>query len=179
MKRSRLELLKNALKALPVCTTMSGAVLGYLERHEVGHTLLMTMSKVTMKQPADPLLWHEILQNVAIVSAMGLTSGMALTCFGLAALHHVSVEEDSPDRQARHMSIGTFIPTRFKTYFKKKHVEEHEKTTQKATAKYDKKRQEEKAETKEILEIGTEGVRAKKFGKKASNQNPGNPPRRK
>jgi len=172
MRWKQLELLKNGFKALPVFTTMGGALFGYLEGHEMGHNIMAAMGGVTVQQPTDVLPWYEVWQNVGIGVAMGLTGGMALACFGIAATHHIPVEGDSPGRHRRGGGIGAFIPTRFKTYFKKSDVEDHDKSIHKTAVKYDKKRREEEAEVKEILEIGTEGMRAKKFGKKTIIQKP-------
>ena len=175
MRRSRLELLKNGLMALPVFTTLAGAFFGYLEGHESGHNILATI-KGTVPDPlveAEPLPWYEVLKNAAICSAMGLTGGIAVTCFGMVATHNISVEPDPLDRQARRTDSGEFVASNIKTYFKKSDVEDHLKSTIRTTEKYDKKKQEQKAEATQILEIGTEGIRAKKLGKTISSKKTG------
>ena len=144
---------------------MGGALFGYLEGHDLGHNVLATMRGMPEKPPDVEISWIEILKNMVIGTGMGLSGGIALTCFGLAATHHIPITEDTLDRQ-RIKTGAEAMATRFKTYFKRKDVEEHVRSVQKMAEKHDKKRQEKEVEEKEILKIGTEGVKIKKFGKK-------------
>ena len=165
MRRSRLELLKNCLKAFPVLTTGIGAVFGYYEGHELGHDVMAAVKGLPARDPEYVMQWYEILENVIIAGLLGLTGGVAMTCFGMAFTHHIPIEEDPIDYAARGKD-GKFVPVHLRTYFKKQDVEDHKKSITKVAEKYEKKKQEQAAEAQEILKIGTSGIREKKFGKK-------------
>jgi len=163
-----MELVKNALKAFPFLTTLAGAFFGYLEGHEMGHNILATIQRKPLHLLMLEPTWEEILRNIGIGAALGLTGGIALCCFGMVATHHITVVPDPLDRQKG--GIGRFAATRFKTYFKKSDVEENVRSTQKMAEKHEVKKRELEAEAKEILKIGTSGIRAKKLGKLADSK---------
>jgi len=168
LTRTKMELVKNALKALPFFTILGGAFFGYLEGQEIGHNVLATIRRIPQPPiPVEPTL-EEVLRNIGIGAALGLTGGIALCCFGMVATHHITVVPDPLDRQKG--GIGKFAATRFKTYFKKSDVEENVRSTQKMAEKHEVKKREQEAEAKEILKIGTSGIRAKKLGKLADSK---------
>ena len=175
LTRTKWILLKLAIKTLPIVTVLGGALFGYLEGHEAGHNIMATMRGIPVKQSIDGLPWHIVLQNTAIGAALGLTGGITLTCFGLVISDLMTVVDDPVSRMAKgagSSGISGAGSMSGKTYYKRQDVEDHERSTQKVAEKYDDKRQKEEVEKKEILEIGTDGVRAKKLGKKVEKKVP-------
>ena len=168
MKQAHMDLAENALKAFPVLTTIGGALLGYADSLEHGHHFVANIRGVVVVPPAIGLPWNEVLITIAIAATLGLTGGIAFLCFGIVTLHQIPVEDDPFRQVGTRTEAGEIAATKAIIYFKKSDVEDNERSTQKAASKYDQKKQKEEAEKKEILELGTEGIRAKKFGKSPS-----------
>ena len=168
LTRTQFELLKLALKVLPLVTTIFGALSGYVQGQAKIHDILVAMHATEGAQNTDGFLLHVLLEHIVIGSALGLTGGIVLSCFGLVLLDCIVVVAEPVKRFTRDTDTvsGVSRATGIPVYYKKQDVDEHERSTQKVAEKYDAKRQKEEAETKEILEIGTVGIREKKLGKK-------------
>ena len=153
---------------------MGGALFGYLEGHDVGHNILAAMRGMEMKQFPDGLPWYVVLENTALCTVMGLAGGVAVSCFGHIFLDCAMVAVESANRRTRDADTGSSVsgPSSKKIYYKKHDLEDHNRSTQKIAEKYDNIKQKEEDEIQEILEIGTNGIRAKKLGKKVDNKNP-------
>ena len=152
-------------------TILGGVAFGYLEGHEKGHNVLATIRGIPPPlcptEPQEPT-WDEIATNIGIGAALGLTGGIALCCFGMVVTHHITVVTPPPNRQGRGMESGASGTNKSKVYFKKKDIEDNERSTTKTADKYEQKKKEQEAEAKEILKIGTSGIREKRFGKKTA-----------
>ena len=174
LTRTQVVLLKLALKALPVATTMGGALFGYLAGHDIGRTLAATIHGVTAEPSVDAIPWRIVWENAAIGIALGLTGGVALSCFGLIFSDFITVTDDPDSRYTGSTGGGVEgsagNKAYNKTYYKKYDVGDHERSTQKVTAKYDDQKQKAEAEIQEMLEIGTEGIRERKLGKRVDNK---------
>jgi len=163
MRRTHMELLSNILKALPIFTAIGGAMFGYAEDHGDGYNVISVMRGVVVVPP-DVLPWREVMINTAIAATLGLTGGIALLCFSMVILHQIPVQDDPSRYNAAGAEASGITASKATIYFKKSDVDEHEKSTARAAEKYALKRQKEEEEKKELLEHGTEGIRAKKFG---------------
>jgi len=168
LTRTQWVLLKLALKALPVVTTMGGALFGYLEGHDMGHNIMAAIQGLEVEPSVYGLPWYVVLENTVIGTVLGLAGGIMLSCFGLIFLDFMTVVDDPASRYTRKTDNSVSSATGNKTYYKKYDVEDHERSTQKVAAKYDDMRQKEEEEIQEILEIGTKGIREKKLGKKVT-----------
>ena len=166
LTRTQWGLLRFALKALPVAAALGGALFGYFEVYDMGHHILATIQGIEAKQSAAGIPWYIVLENVAIGTVLGFTSGIVLSSFGLIFSDFMTVVEDPVIRYPRSEDNTVYGPTSNKTYYKKHDVKDHERSTQKIAEKYEDLRQKEAEEIQEILEIGTEGIREKKLGKK-------------
>ena len=165
LTRTQWGLLRFALKVLPVTAALGGALFGYFEVHDMGRNIAATIQGVQATQTATGLPWHIVLENMAIGTVLGLTSGIVLSSFGLIFADFMTVVED-PRRYPGGKDNAVSGTISNKTYYKKLDVKDHEKSTKKVAAKYDDMRQKEAEEIQEILEIGTEGIREKKLAKK-------------
>ena len=174
LTQTQVVLLKHALKALPVATTVGGALLGYVEGHEIGRMIAAAVHGVAAEPSAEVFPWRIAWENAAIGTILGLTGGMVLSCLGLIFSDFITASDDPVRRYTKPGSgvegaAGNKTSNQ-KTYYKKYDVGDHERSTQKVAAKYDDQRQKAEAETQEILEIGTVGVREKKLGKRVDNK---------
>jgi hypothetical protein len=162
MKFTQFQLLRNGLRALPAITTLGGAATAYL------------LFGLGGAAPGDDQFWQQIIKNIAIGGAMGFLGGMAASLLGQAVLHHVNVEDDPIHRKKRKADNSPGTSSTASVAYTKADLEDHQRSTTKTLKKYEEKKNEEKAERKQILEIGTEGLAQKKreqLGIKSSSTN--------
>ena len=154
---------------------MGGALFGYLEGHDVGHDILATVRGMEIKQQfPDGLPWYVVLENTVLCTVMGLTGGVALSCFGHIFLDCAIVAVESANRRVQDAGAGSSIsgPMSKRIYYKRHDLDDHNRSTQKVAEKYEGIKRKEADEIQEILEIGEDGIRAKKLGKTVDNKNP-------
>jgi len=167
LTRAQLVLLKLICKALPLITIMGGALFGYLEGHHVGHDILAAIRGLETSSFPDGRPWSFVLENMAICTAMGLTSGMALSCFGLVFLDCAVVVVEPVNRRIRDVGTKSGISgTSSKIYYQKHDLDDHNSSILQVAEKYAKIRKKEEVEIQKILPMGTKGVQAKKRGTK-------------
>jgi len=169
LTRTQFALSKLVLKTLPLIAILSGALFGYLEGHDVGHDVLATIRGLEIQSFPNGLPWYVILENMAICTAMGLTGGIALSCFGLVLLDCSTVIVEPVNRLTRNAGTDSGISSKTtKIYYKQEDIEDHKKTVRKVGEKYANIRLQEGVEFQRILPTGTDGTRANKLGEELS-----------
>ena len=145
MRLSQVEFIKTCLKALPVLTTMGGAVAGWLLSGGLEHGNI-----------APAVLW-KVLHDTGIGAALGFLGGISLLCFGMAATHHINITYTIEERKRLGLPLtGSITPTVIRTFFDKNDVADNEKSVKKVAAKQKVKAEAEALEKSKILKHGTE-----------------------
>ena len=147
MTLTQVEFIKTCCKALPVLTTMTGAMAGWFSSSHVEH------------MDVDPAVFWRVCHNVVAGGVLGFLGGVSLACFGLGATHHIKITYTIAERKKLGLPLPNDItPTTIHTFFDKNDVADNEKSIKKTTAKLKAKAEAEALEKSKILQHGTEGL---------------------
>ncbi|MCL2005041.1 MAG: hypothetical protein FWG73_02645 [Planctomycetaceae bacterium] len=159
LTQTQFSFFKFIFKALPVATTLGGALFGYLEGHDMGHNIIATLKGCEMTRVADVIPWYTILENMVAGTMLGISGGVALSGFGLAALDVTTVVVKPTNRYTKARGGGAKCPSSSIIYYQRLDVDDHMSSIIKVAEKLDTQRQKEKCKAQEMLKAGTDGTR--------------------
>jgi hypothetical protein len=105
-----------------------------------------------------------VVGDVLVGAGIGLLGGLSV--YGV--LHplccHTRDHHYEPKRKGYINKDGVFVESQITTFYTKADAQDNEKSVERTSMKLEKKKEKQTAETKEILEKGTEGIRREKLG---------------
>jgi hypothetical protein len=142
--KTKAGLIQTVLRAFPFIAMMGGMAVG---------GVLFTVGYEVPDFVQGGHLGQYLLMDVTIGGILGCIGGISLSCFGRAALHHVTIVDDRI-RKMRYNAKGEFIETKIKSFYTKADVADGEKSMIR-TAEKQKVREEKikKADEKEVAKI--------------------------
>ena len=147
MTLTQVEFIKTCCKALPVLTTMTGAMAGWFSSSHVEH------------MDVDPVIFWRVCHNVVVGTILGFLGGVSLACFGLGVTHHINITYTIEERKRLGLPLPSDVtPAAIRTFFDKNDVADNEKSVKKTTEKLKAKANAEALEKSKILQHGTEGL---------------------